>query len=307
MEFKNILIGHADNEATGVTVILAPQGVTAGACVRGAAPGTRETDLLRPEKTVDKINAVVLSGGSAFGLDSCSGVMRRLHEKNCGFDTGIARVPIVSGAVLFDLVSGALNFPDAAMGYRACVNAKELSFKNGLPQGIKTGAAGAGKGARCGRVLGAGASSPAGIGFACIEAGGTAVAAVIAVNALGDVYDNATGKILAGARAENGGFLDSAAFVLSGGLMKLKEQLKGGTNTVIGAVITNAKLSKLECNKLAEYAHEGITLSVRPAHTELDGDTIFAMSAGEQAAEFNTLCAMAAEAVRQAVLNSVKK
>lgn len=306
MEFDKILAGHADNEHTGVTVILAPEGVTAGVCVRGAAPGTRETDLLRSEKTVDKINAVVLAGGSAFGLDACCGVMRWLREKNCGFDTGYHRVPIVSGAVLYDLKPGGFAFPNAGMGYEACQNAKVLSFKNGKPRSVNGGAAGAGKRARCGRILGFEASQQAGIGFACVEAGGIAAAAVIAVNALGDVYDNKTGKIVAGARLPDGKFLDAGAFVLSGELLKMKEQMKSGTNTVIGAVITNAKLTKLECNKLAEYAHDGLVLSIKPAHTEMDGDTLFALSAGDIEAEFNTLCVMAAEAVRLAVLNSVK-
>ena len=307
MVFDKILVGHAEKGETGTTVILAPDSAAAGVCVRGAAPGTRETDLLHSGKTVDKINAVVLSGGSAFGLDACGGAMRWLHEKGCGFDTGIVRVPIVCGAVLFDLKQGELNFPDADTGYKACENAVPLSFKNGIPQNIKTGAAGAGKGARCGRLFGLGASYPAGIGFACADVGGVSVAAIIAVNALGDLYDNKTGKIIAGARNGKGEFIDIRAFILNGGLMKMKDSLKGGGNTVIGAVITDAKLSKVECNKLAEAAHGGLVLSVSPAHTELDGDTIFALSAGNKDAEFNTLCVAAVEAVRQAVLNAVKE
>ncbi len=304
--FNDIYIGHAEKENTGVTVIFSKEGVTGGVSTRGAAPGTRETDLLRPEKTVDKVNAVVLSGGSAFGLDACSGVMRWLFENNCGFDTGLCRVPIVSGAVIYDLLPGGINFPDADTGYAACKNAVPLRFKNGMAGGINGGRAGGGRGARCGRVFGAAASMAAGIGFSHIEACGVEMAAIIVVNPLGDVFDCNTGKIAAGGRGPDGKFLDAHNFILNGGLLKIQAEQGAGRNTVIGAVVTNAKLSKLQCNMLAGTAQDGIALSVRPAHTAMDGDTIFALSAGKKEAEYNTLSVMAAEAVRLAVLNAVK-
>ncbi|HEY8423182.1 MAG TPA: P1 family peptidase [Clostridia bacterium] len=293
---ENVLIGHCNNDYTGVTVVIFPQGAVAGVDVRGSAPGTRETDLLRCGNTVKKINAVMLAGGSAFGLDAASGVMRFLHEKGWGFDTGKHKVPIVTGAILYDLHDGVLHYPDSEMGYAACLNAKEDNYQ--------CGRIGAGKGATVGKVLGLFNSSWGGVGFASVKIGQAEVCAVVAVNAFGDVFDCHNGRILAGAKLSLGQFLDTTNFILNNDLSSYKGSF--GTNTTIGVVYTDAALDKEQVNKMASVAHDGLALCIRPVHTMFDGDTMFAASVGDKEAEFNSLLVGATEAVRLAVINAVK-
>ncbi len=302
-------IGHAEDKAalTGCTVILCDDGTIGGVDQRGGAPGTRETDLLRPMHLVETVNAVLLAGGSAFGLDAAAGIMRYCEDNGKGFPVGPTRVPIVPGAVLMDLTVGDYRVrPDAAMGYAACQAAA-----NDEPA---QGNAGAGTGATVGKILGMGRCMKGGIGHAALDlSGGLWIGAIIAVNALGDVVDPENGKIIAGARTitkgplrigEPGYFADSVSFMRSAiGQQALAMASK--SNTVIGAVLTNAKLSKNEANKLAQCAQNGLALTIRPAHTMFDGDTIFALASHKKSANIHTLSAYAPEVVARAILNAV--
>ncbi len=292
---ENVLIGHSNDDYTGVSVVIFPQGAVAGVDVRGSAPGTRETDLLKCGNSVQKVTAIMLAGGSAFGLDAASGVMRFLYEKGWGFNKGKHIVPIVPSAILFDLNDGKLHFPDNEMGYVACKNAKSDNLVGGK--------IGAGKGATVGKVLGLFYSCWGGIGTASVKIGHATVSAMVAVNAFGDVYDCNNGRIIAGAKIGDGEFLDTAKYMMTNDLSLYKG---GGTNTTIGVVFTDAKLSKEQANKLASISHNGLAMSIRPVHTMLDGDTMFAASCGDIEAEFNSLCVGAVEAVRLAVINAVK-
>ena len=307
-DLHGIKVGHAQNEEalTGCTVILCEAGATGGVDQRGGAPGTRETDLLQPMHLVDRVHAVVLTGGSAFGLDAASGVVRYLEERGVGFDAGVARVPIVPAAVLFDLDVGRADVrPDAAMGYQACLNAS-----SGPPA---EGNVGAGTGARVGNVLGICQAMKAGIGTASMEVGaGLIVGAIVAVNAFGDVVDPASGRIVAGARSPQGGLIDTLSV-----LGMLAGRMGGGVaggNTVIGVVATNARLTKEGANKVAQMAHDGLARVVRPAHTLFDGDTIFSLATGEvdvdacaggSAAAASIVGAYAGEVLAQAIVRAV--
>ena len=288
-------IGTAQDRVglTGVTVILAPEGgATAGVDVRGCAPGTRETDLLSPEKTVQQIHAVVLSGGSAFGLEADSGVMNALAEDGVGFPVGPVSVPIVCGAVLFDLLIGDPKaHPDLAMGYEAAKRA-DVTFP--------VGCYGAGTGATVGKLKGAEHAMKSGAGYAefSLESG-LCVGAYMAVNACGEVYDKET--TLAGILSDDEKtILSSHDFMLKG-----FERILGG-NTSIGCVVTNAKLTKAECKAVSGMAHDGFARSIRPVHTTMDGDTVFTMASGEIAAPVDTVGYLAEEAIRLAVLDAVK-
>lgn len=296
---EGIRIGQQSDEqhCTGCTVVLAEQGVVAGVDVRGGAPGTHGTDALRPENLAEHLYGVVLTGGSAFGLAAIQGVMRYLRERNCGFATGYGVVPIVSGAVVFDLAlnkSGAL--PDAEMGYRACQQA--------LTNGVAQGCAGAGAGATVGKLFGIERGMKAGQGFASLETGaGLQVFALAVVNAFGDVRDPETGKLLAGVRTEDGRRLANAAALLPD-----LQVLSGfsGTSTVLGVVATNAKLDKAQMTRVAQMAQDGIARAVVPAHTLYDGDTVFALSTGAyDGAEATVVGAVAAELMGRAVVAGV--
>jgi len=249
-DVPGIRVGHYTDgkAATGCTVILCEAGATGGVEVRGAAPGTRETDLLRPLHLVEQVHAVLLSGGSAFGLDAAAGVMRYLEERGCGFDTQVARVPIVPAAILFDLALGDPTVrPDAEAGYRACLAATAGP--------VEEGSVGAGTGATVGKLLGLRCAMKGGLGTASLTIpGGIVVAAIVAVNALGDVLDWRTGEILAGARRTDGGFLDSVQ-AIKGGAAQGATPAFG--NTTLGVVATNAALSKEEANKVAQLACDG--------------------------------------------------
>lgn len=289
---KCIKIGHSQDEYTGVTVILSEKGVVAGADVRGGAPGTRETDLLRPDKAVQKINAVVLSGGSAYGLSSCDGVMRYLKDKGCGHKMGNKVVPIVSGAVIYDLNDKDYHIPDAESGYEACLNASENPL---------FGQVGVGKGATVGKIRGIKNACKSGIGAYTVKVAGVTVTAIICVNALGDVIDK-DGKILAGAKGKDGKFINTSDCLLNNRFGTL---LFG--NTTIGCILTNAKLDKLQANKIASVAHNGLAKSISPVHTDYDGDTLFCMATGKvPVLNLVLLQTAAVEAVENAVRAAVK-
>ena len=301
-DVPGIKVGHAANlEAlTGCTVVLCEEGAVGGVDQRGGAPGTRETDALYPMHLVQKAHAVVLSGGSAFGLEAATGVVRYLEERGIGFDTRVAKVPIVPAAILFDLSLGDSRVrPDAAMGYAACQAASDGP--------VTEGNVGAGTGATVGKILGLGRAMKSGLGTASINlGGGLLIGAIVAVNAFGDVVDPRTGEILAGARALRGdGFADTLV-VMKSLIGKAILRFAGQGNTVIGVVATNARLSKEEANIVARMAHDGLARAVRPAHTMLDGDTIFALATGKKKADVNIVGAYAAEAMAMAIVRAVK-
>jgi L-aminopeptidase/D-esterase-like protein len=308
-DIDGILIGHAQDLSalTGCTVIIYPDGAVGGVDQRGGAPGTRETDLLRPMHMVEKIHAVLLAGGSAFGLDAASGVMKYLEEKKIGFNTGVARVPIVPSAVIFDLGLGRSDVrPSAEMGYQACINASRLPPERGN--------FGAGTGASVGKIFGMGQAMKSGIGSACIELGGDLrVAAVMVVNAFGDVFEQDSTTIIAGARTIKKGPIKIGSEDVFANTLETMKSLMGKAvlniankqNTIIGVVVTNAVLTKEEANKVAQMAHNGLARTIRPAHTMFDGDTIFVMATGKHKSDVNLIGAYSAEAVAQAIVNAV--
>ena len=308
-DIPGIQVGHAQDldAITGCTVILCPDGAVGGVDQRGGAPGTREVDALHPLHLVKEVHAVVLSGGSAFGLDSASGVVRYLEEKGVGFNVQVARVPIVPAAILFDLGIGRADIrPDAEMGYQACINAST--------QPPTQGNFGAGTGATVGKILGMGQAMKAGIGTASMEiGGGVLVGAIVAVNAFGDVINPRDGEIIAGARAVEKRALHIGAPGYFANTLDVMQSLVGRTalgfasrgNTVIGVVATNADFNKEDINKVAQMAHDGLARTIRPAHTMVDGDTIFALATGKRKADVNIVGAFAAEVFAQAILNAV--
>lgn len=292
-----ITLGHANDAYTGVTCILA-DGAIGGVSVRGGAPGTRETDMLHAEKSQGFVNAIVLSGGSAFGLEAACGVTEFLRERGVGFAVGDKVVPLVAQAILFDLnTPGEYHYPDKKMGYAAAAAAAAKR------DGIKFGAVGAGTGATVGKILGAGGACKSGIGGATYLFGDVIVSAVVAVNAVGDVYERGSGKIIAGARTPDGKFLNTVECIKNG---FFAAQMQAHANTTIGCVMTNARLDKVQTNKLAAIAHDGLAMSIRPVHTDADGDTMFALSRGDKELDFNIIAALAAEATAQAIENAVK-
>ena len=291
-DVRGIEVGHAQDEEalTGCTVILCRRGAVAGVDVRGGAPGTRETDLLNPVNLVDKVHAVVLAGGSAFGLDAASGVMRYLAEQKIGFKTGAAKVPIVPSAILYDLSLGRADVrPDAAMGYRAAASAS--------PDAPAEGNVGVGMGASVGKMRGMQYATKAGVGTWSMNINGVIIGALVAVNAIGDVVDPEAGTVVAGLRSGR-----TLAW------MK-KEQARPPvrSNTMIGVVATNAKLTKAQATKVAQMAQDGLARVIRPAHTMFDGDTIFALATGEKKADVSTVGAFAAEVVAEAILRGVRR
>ncbi len=300
-DVAGIKVGHftETRRPTGCTVILAEEGAVGGVDVRGGAPGTRETDLLNPANFVERVHAVVLSGGSAFGLEAASGVMRYLEERGIGLDAGVARVPIVPAAVLFDLDLGdAAIRPDAAAGYAACRAASAEPPREGNE--------GAGAGATVGKLFGIGRAMKSGIGSASLKLDGLTVAAIVAVNAVGDVVDPAGGGTIAGARTHDGAsLLGSTRALLRGDIPSL---LRPGAATTIGVVATDAMLTKAGAQKLAQCAHDGIARAIVPAHTMFDGDTIFALATGRalRSGSLTLLGIMAAEAMTLAVLRAAR-
>ena len=290
---EGITVGHATDTTarTGCTVILCPAGATAGADVRGAAPGTRETEALRPGRLVSKAHAVLLTGGSAFGLDAAGGIVQYLEEQNIGFPAGPVRVPIVPAAVIFDLAVGDAKVrPDREMGYQACLNATD--------EPVAMGAVGAGTGATVGKAPGV-TPSQGGVGSTCKRLdSGLIVAAITVVNALGNVVHPETGEIVAGGKV-NGDFVDITERLLDANLVP-------GTNTTIGVVATNAALSSAETTRVAEMAHAGMARAIRPSHTMFDGDTLFTLATGAHTgSSVNSIGILAAEVVAAAIVNAV--
>jgi len=308
-DISGIRVGHSQDEAalTGCTVILCEGGAVGGVDQRGGAPGTRETDALHPIHLVNVVHGVVLSGGSAFGLDSASGVVRYLEERGVGFDVRVAKVPIVPAAILFDLGIGQADVrPGPEMGYQACLNASTDPPAEGN--------VGAGTGATVGKILGMQHAMKSGIGTASLAiGGGIYVGAIAAVNVFGDVIEPTTGEIVAGVRLVHTGPLKIGKGPYFADTLEVMRSLTGRTvlgfasheHTAIGAVATNAKLTKEQTNKVAQMAHDGLARTVRPAHTMLDGDTIFALATGERRADVNIVGAFAAQVFAQAVLRAV--
>jgi len=296
-----ILCGHFTDprRPTGCTVVLAPEGAVGGVDVRGASPGTRETELLSPVNAVQQVHAVMLAGGSAFGLDAAGGVMRWLEERDIGVQAGPARVPIVPAAILFDLLLGDQRVrPDAAAGYAACVAASD--------EAPAEGNVGAGAGAMVGKLFGIARAMKGGVGRAALTVNGITVAAIVVVNAVGDVIDPGTGRVVAGARSADGlSMIGTTQAFLRG---ELPTELWGGTATTLGVVMTDAVIDKSSANKLAQMAHDGLARCINPVHTITDGDTIFALGTGAsgQHANLTVLGSLAAEVVATAVLRAVR-
>jgi L-aminopeptidase/D-esterase-like protein len=299
-DVKGIKVGHFTDtrRPTGCTVLLFEKGATAGVDVRGSAPGTRETDLLNPTNTVQQVQAILLSGGSAYGLDAASGVVRYLEEHGLGFHVGEVVVPIVPAAILYDLGVGDPKIrPTAESGYKACQTASGGK--------IAEGNVGAGAGATVGKMFGMKAAMKGGIGTASVRVGdtGIVVGAIVAVNAVGDVVNPRTGKIIAGARKPDGsGFMDTMARIRGG----YRVESSGG-NTTIGVVATNVAFDKAQMTKIAQMAHDGLARTVYPVHTPGDGDTIFAAATGaiSKRADHGAIGALAADVMAQAVLRAV--
>ena len=298
-DIEDIKVGHAHNldAATGCSVVLCETGATAGVDVRGGAPGTRETDLLNPINLVETIHAVVLAGGSAFGLDAAGGVMQYLEERNIGFDVQVTRVPIVCGAVLFDLTIGDHRIrPNREMGYEACRNAT-----NGA---CAEGNVGAGAGATVGKILGMERAMKSGLGCHAIQIGALKIGALVALNCLGDVIDPETGERLAGLLNEDlTGLADTEAVMIQA--YAAKKNLFAG-NTTIGIIATNAILTKSQATKLASMAQNGYARTMRPAHSMFDGDTIFTLATGHVEADLSVLGLLSARVMERAVVSAIK-
>ena len=299
LDITGIAIGHAQDleAATGCTVVLCEQGATVGVDVRGGAPGTRETDLLNPVNLVQQIHAVVLSGGSAFGLDAAAGVMQYLEEQGIGFDVQVTRVPIVCGAALFDLAIGdhAVR-PDKAMGYQACLNAASGTCRQG--------SVGAGTGATVAKILGMDRSVKSGFGAFGVQVGALKVGALVAVNCLGDVLDPLSGRKLAGPLDDDMQTLTDTEEIMIRSYGDNRDLFSG--NTTLGVIVTNADFTKAQATKLASMAQNGYARTMRPAHTMYDGDTIFAMSVGTVEADLSVAGLLAARVMERAVVAAVK-
>ena len=300
-DVPGIKVGHyTDKEAaTGSTVILCEEGAVAGVDVRGSAPGTRETDPLRPMSLVGQAHAILLGGGSAFGLDAAGGVMRYLEERGYGFDVGVAKVPIVPAAILFDLRLGSSKVrPGAEEGYQAC-----LAASSGP---VAEGSVGAGTGATVGKILGPERMTKSGLGTASQRLGNITIGAIVAVNAFGDVIDPESGEVIAGPRnIEQGGFFRTID------IMKRIKESKSPipTNTTIGVVATDASLNKEQVNKVAQMAHDGLARAIRPAHTMVDGDAIFVLSTGKggEGEDVTIIGSIAAEVLATAIVRAVRQ
>ncbi|MGD9973106.1 MAG: P1 family peptidase [Desulfatirhabdiaceae bacterium] len=299
VEIDGIQVGHAQNldAATGCTVILCETGATTGVDVRGGAPGTRETDLLDPVNLVSTVHGILLAGGSAFGLDAAGGVMSYLEERQIGFDVQVTRVPIVCGAVLFDLLIGDHRVrPDRDMGYQACLNAENPDRRQGC--------IGAGTGATLGKILGMNRAMKSGLGWYALQIGELKIGAIVAVNCLGDVIDPLSGKKIAGLLSEDLLSIEDTETVMIQSYADKKNLFSG--NTTIGVVATNASLTKAQATKLAAMSQNGYARTMRPAHSMVDGDTIFAMSTGSVAADVSVVGLLGARVMERAVVAAVK-
>lgn len=299
-DVAGLRVGHFTDarRPTGCTVLLCPQGAVCGVDVRGAAPGTRETDLLRPDNLVEHVHALLLTGGSAFGLDAAGGVVRWLEERGHGLGVGPSVVPIVPAAVLFDLWLGDHRIrPDAAAGYAACEAASH--------EPPAQGNVGAGAGATVGKLFGIERGMKGGIGTASLQSGAIRIGALVAVNPSGDVIDPANGRVVAGTRGADGRPRSATQAIAAG---ELPARALPGMATTIGIVATDATLTKAQANKLATMAHNGLARSIDPVHTMGDGDTLFALATGASGrpGEMTVLGALAAAVMARAVLNAVR-
>lgn len=302
-DVPGIAVGHETltGRPTGCTVVLASAGAVGGVDVRGASPGTRETDLLDPVNAVSVVHGIVLSGGSAFGLDVAGGVMRFLEERGIGYETRAARVPIVPAAILYDLGLGdpAIR-PDASCGYRAATSASSAP--------VAEGNVGAGAGATVGKLLGGSRAMKGGVGSASVTLpNGLIIAAIVAVNAAGDVVDPATGRVVAGVRTPDGlALADARRLIRSGATLRPPSP---GENTTIGVVATNARLTKAQAKKMAQMAHDGLARAISPAHTMGDGDAVFSLATGErdEPPDLLVIGAMAAEVMAEAIVRAVQQ
>jgi len=300
-QVAGIEVGHYTDarRPTGCTVVLARGSAVAGVDVRGAAPGTRETDLLAPSNVVERVHGVLLSGGSAWGLDAAGGVMRWLDERRIGMQVGPVRLPIVPGAVLFDLPLGDATIrPDAAAGYAACEAASRRAPADGN--------VGAGAGAAVGKIFGIRRAMKGGIGSASVTVDGVTVGAIVACNALGDVVDPETGHVIAGARGDDGRtLLDTRRALLRG---MAPQPMLAGANTTIGVIATDAILTKVQAGRLATMGHDGLARAINPIHTLSDGDALFTLGTGESGKTLGmmTLGTMAAEVCALAVVRAIR-
>ena len=301
---QGISVGHFSDSRrpTGCTAVLCPQGAVGGVDVRGAAPGTRETDLLHPSNLVQEVHGIMLAGGSAWGLDAATGAVRWLEEQGAGLSIGVGRIPLVPAAVLFDVMMGDMRIrPDAAAGYAACRNAGPDSG-TGRPA---EGSVGAGAGAVVGKVFGHERAMKGGIGTASFTVDGVTVGAIIACNALGDVFNPFNGELLAGARTADGLQLRGTRDALLAG--EEPRPILAGSNTTIGVVATDAAITKAQAHRLAVVAHDGLARAINPVHTMSDGDSLFALGTGRSGKSpgMMTLSTLAAEAVAIATARAV--
>ena len=297
---KGLSVGHFTDSRrpTGCTAILCPEGAVGGVDVRGAAPGTRETDLLHPSNLVQQVHGIMLSGGSAWGLDAATGAVRWLEEQGAGLNIGVGKIPLVPAAVLFDVMMGDWKIrPDAAAGYAACQSANS--------DRPAEGSVGAGAGAVVGKVFGHERAMKGGIGTASFTVDGVTVGAIIACNALGDVFNPFDGQLLAGARTTDGKQLRGTRDALLAG--EEPRPILAGSNTTIGVVATDAQITKAQAHRLAVVAHDGLARAINPVHTMSDGDSLFALGTGQSGKSLGmmTLCTLAAEAVAVATARAV--
>ncbi|MFN2340380.1 MAG: P1 family peptidase [Halanaerobium sp.] len=292
---KGIKVGHADDQeaGTGCTVVLSEGDFTIGAEIRGGAPGSREIALTDSRAAVDTANAVFLSGGSAYGLDAAGGVMKYLREKNIGFQTGGGVVPIVPAAVIYDLEYKSNQYPDQEMAYQACLNADSKAQPNK--------SIGAAAGSSCGKIRGMESASKTRLGHAARKSGDLIVAALAVVNAFGDLKNPETGKIIAGARDQSGSFINTEETIINQPEINLGFLRE---NTTLIVVATNASLDKAEANRVSMMAHSGLSRTIYPVHTLLDGDSIFCLASNQIKADINQVGITAAEVVKEAILNS---
>lgn len=299
-DFERLKIGQAENEqaGTGCTVLLlGEEGSPAGLDVRGGGPASRESELLKPMAAAGVIHAILLSGGSAFGLDAAGGVMRYLEERNIGFDVGVTKVPLVCQSCLFDLTVGDAHVrPDAAMAYAACRNAEQGNYRDGN--------FGAGTGATVGKIRGMERCMKSGIGSYAVQLGALKVGALVAVNALGDIYDWRNGQKVAGLLAEDGRTFADGETEAWGRLAVQENKFVG--NTTLGVVLTNARFDKSRLCKIAGMAQDGYARAIRPVHTTADGDSIYAVSLGDVPADQDAVGALGARVMAQAILRAVK-
>lgn len=296
-DIDGIKVGHGTSteSLTGCTVVICEEGATGGVDVRGSAPGTRETDLLKAENMVDKVHGVVLAGGSAFGLEASSGVMKYLEEEGIGLDVGVTRVPIVTSAVIFDLAIGDYKIrPDFKMGYEAAKSASTSEDRQGC--------IGVGMGATVGKIMGPNGAMKSGLGSASIQIGDLKVSAMVAVNSFGDVYDHKTNKQIGGVYDYSNKMMLNTMDILKGMYEPKDLSMK---NTTIGIIGTNAILNKAEGNKIAQMAHNGLARSINPIHTMYDGDTVFTMATNKVEADVSLVGTLAAEVMSQAITNAI--